>query len=358
MRRTFFSFACLGLLLALGPGCTTNPTKPGSGPAAAKAARPRVAFVSNNAEDFWTIAQKGTLKAEKDFDADVEFKMPADGSAEAQRQIIEDLLNKGIQGIAVSANDAKNSVGFFKNQVAKKVPLIMQDNEVPDPSARRCYIGTNNYVAGRAVGELIAKAVPKGGKIAIFVGRMDAQNAIERRQGVLDYLMNPKSEQKELDAITLADAADMPLGDKYILVGTKTDLNKAEDCQNYARQLLLQHADLACLVGLWAYNPPALIRAAREAGRQNKVAIVGFDEDYQTLEGVKSGEVYATVVQNPFEFGYQSVKILAGLARGDESVLKSRTDLDAQGCIYIPHRVITRDNVGPFFDELKQLKGK
>jgi ribose transport system substrate-binding protein len=237
----------------------------------------------------------------------------------------------------------------------------MQDNDVPDPAARRCYIGTNNYVAGRAVGELVTKAAPEGGKIAIFVGRMDAQNAIERRQGVLDYLMNPKSDQKELGELTPADAAGLKLGDKYVLVATKTDDVSAEKCQDYASQLLVQDPKIVCLVGLWAYNPPALIRAARKARQQNKnvkAIVVAFDEDYETLDGVKAGDVYATVVQNPYEFGYQSIKILAGLARGDESVLKNRTDMDKDGRIFIPHRIVDKSNVDKFYEELKQLKGK
>jgi ribose transport system substrate-binding protein len=322
--------------------------------------RPRVAFVSNNSHDFWTIAEKGTEKAAKDFDVLVDFKMPSPGTAEVQRQIIQDLLNKGVKGLAVSANDVKNTVGFFKNEVSKRVPLVMQDNDIPDPTARRCYIGTNNYLAGRAAGELVTKAAPEGGKIAIFVGQMDAQNAIERRQGVLDYLMNPKGDQKELGDTTPADAADLKLGDKYVLVTTKTDEASAEKCQDHARQLLLQHPDIVCMVGLWAYNPPAMIRAVKKAKRQNaelKTQIVGFDEDYETLDGIKSGEVYATVVQNPYEFGYQSIKILAGLARGDESVLK-RSDIDAQNRIFIPHRIIGKDNVAEFRAELQKLKGK
>lgn len=318
--------------------------------------RPLVAFVTNNSEDFWTIAEKGTQKAAQDFNVRVDFRMPSPGTAEEQRRLIEDLLTKGVRGVAVSANDPKNMLGFFKDQVASKVPLIMQDNDVPDPTARRCYIGTNNYVAGRAVGALVAKVAPKGGKFAIFVGRMDAQNAVERRQGVLDYLADPSAKTKEIGQTTPADAADLKIG-QWTLVATKTDDVSAETCQDYAEKVLLQHPDLVCLVGLWAYNPPALIRAARRVETKGKVIVVGFDEDYQTLDGVKSGEVAGTVVQNPYEFGYQSIKILAGLARGDESVLKGRNDIDAQGRIFIPHRVITRENVDAFYAELKKLKG-
>src|SRR5260370_6949781 len=97
----------------------------------------KVAFISNNSFDFWLIAEAGAKKAAKEFDVDLEFKMPAGGgSAEAQQQIIEDLLTKGVKGIATSPNDANNPVSFLKDKVSAKIPLITQDSDVPDPTAR------------------------------------------------------------------------------------------------------------------------------------------------------------------------------------------------------------------------------
>jgi ribose transport system substrate-binding protein len=162
--------------------------------------RPKVAFVSNNAEQFWTFAELGAEKAAAEFGVQLTFKKPSDGSAKAQRDIIQDLINSGYKGIAVSVSDGKNSVNFFKDEVAPKVALITTDNDLPDPTARKCYIGTHNYRAGRAAGELVKKALPKGGEIAIFVGQMDATNAIERRQGVLDVLSG--KDLQEMGAVT------------------------------------------------------------------------------------------------------------------------------------------------------------
>jgi len=337
----------LACLLLTQTGCTSRNDK-----------ALKLAFVSNNAFDFWNIADKGTQKAQKELadqgiDVQVEFRKPTRG-AEEQKQIIEALLARGVKGIAVSPNDAKNMEPFYRDKVNPAVPLIMQDSDLPDPKSRRCYIGTHNYRAGRAVGELIAKAVPDGGKIAIFVGKLDVQNARERRQGVIDYLKDPAGKQEEMGEMTPPDAADLKLG-KYTLVATKTDDTKEELCLTQARQLISQHPDIACLVGLWAYNPPNLLRAVK--GLEKKPIVVGFDEDYATLDGIKAGDCYGTVVQNPFEFGRQSILILAGLARGDEGALKNRADVDDQGRIFIPHRVITKENVDPFYDALKKLKG-
>lgn len=164
------------------------------------AGKPKVAFVSNNAYQFWTFAERGAEKAAAEFGVHMVFKKPSDGSPKAQREIIEDLILKGYQGIAVSPNDSKNTLGFFRDEVAPKVALVMTDNDLPDPKARKCYIGTHNYRAGRAAGDLVKKAIPKGGEVAIFVGQMDASNAVERRQGVLDVLAGKN--QSEMGEVT------------------------------------------------------------------------------------------------------------------------------------------------------------
>ena len=327
--------------------------------------KPRVAFVSNNAHGFWTYAQRGCEKAAKEFDVQLEFRRPSEGTSAEQQRIIEELLVTGVKGIAISPNDPSNLVTFLKNKVTPKAALVTQDNDIPESSVRRCYIGTHNYRAGRAAGALVERAAPKGGKIAIFVGQMDATNAIERRQGVLDYLDGKN--QDEIAAKTPADASNVKFGN-YLLVDTRTDEGKENICQQKAEELLRVHPDLACIIGLWEYNPPAMLRAVRASKNPTKPTIVAFDENFQTLEAIQSDEIVGTVVQNPYMFGYESIKILAGLARGDESVLKKRTDIDAENRIFIPHRVIVKDAakerignsetlaVGGFFAEVKKLR--
>ena len=91
------------------------------------------------------------------------------------------------------------------------------------------------------------------------------------------------------------------------------------------------------LVGLYAYNPPALLVEARSKSMLKEVKIVGFDEDWDTLKGIAAGEIVATVVQDPFMYGYRSVEALAAKARGDDSKLVKEP---------IPYRVVTQ-NGGP-----------
>lgn len=328
---------------ATGGGKTGGSTSPAGGNSqkgtAADGERPTVAFISNNPFEFWTIAQRGTEKAAKEFDVTVEFRMPPLGKPSEQRDIIEDLLAKGVDGIAISPNDAENQAPFL-DTVADQVPLITQDSDVPAGSKRLCYIGTNNYEAGKAAGELVKQALPDGGRVIIFVGKLDVQNAIERRQGVMDELAGQK------------DATGPKLG-KYDLLDTLTDDASQERCKANAEDALGKHREdpeSLCLVGLWAYNPPAMLAAVKGADLAGKVSIIGFDENEETLQGIIDGHIKGTIVQQPFQFGYEAVRMLAALARGDRSVLPKG------GIQYVPHRVIGPDNVEAFRSELRKLK--
>src|SRR5262249_46228694 len=151
----------------------------------------------------------------------------------------------------------------------------------------------------------------QGGSIAIFVGKPDPLNARERRQGVLDELADQKNAPgpKQFGNYKLLDTF-------YDDVDTKVAKDKAATAL-----VQLQNEPNICLIGLWAYNPPAILSAVKDAGKQGKVHIVGFDEGENTLIGIQEGFVYGTVVQQPFEFGNESVRMLTSLAKGDRSVL-------------------------------------
>ncbi len=345
MRSRSLRVAAVGVaMLILAQGCGRETAKPGV---------KKIAFITNNVHAFWTIAEKGTEKSAKEYNVTVEFKMPTPDTMDEQRKIVEDLLVKGIDGIAISANDAKNSSGYLA-KVGKQVPLITVDNDITDVAGRRAYIGTHNYRAGRAAGKLVAEAVPGGGKIAIFVGNMDAANAVERRQGVLDYLAG--LEQKEIGLVTPAGARNIAVG-RYTLVDTRTDgADAGPKCRAECEDILSTNPDIVAVVGLWAYNPPALLQAVENM--KSKAAIIGFDEYPETLKAIKAGKIAGTVVQAPYQFGAESVKLLAALARGDEAALKSYPGLEMHNRIYIPHRVIIRDNVDAFETELNALLGK
>ena len=146
-----------------------------------------MAFITNVASDFWKIAQKGCEKADAEMaNVEVNFQMAFGGTAVEQERYINDLLQRGIDAIAISPVDPVGAKKII-NKAAKSVPVITQDSDSPD-SDRLLYLGADNVAAGRQAGELIKQALPQGGKIMAFVGKKEMQNAKERFDGLKEAL--------------------------------------------------------------------------------------------------------------------------------------------------------------------------
>lgn len=314
-------------------------------------AKQTVAFVTNQIADFWKIAEAGCNDAEKDLDINVEVRMPSQATAVEQKRIIEDLLTSGVKAIAISPLDADNQIEWL-NGIAKKVPLITHDSDAPAAN-RLMYIGMDNYAAGRACGELVKQALPDGGEVMLFIGRLEQDNSKYRRQGVIDVLMDRDRDQayykSQPDAWDAVDGAIK--GDKYTVLGTITDQGKPEVAQTKAEDSLNTYPEMDAMVGLFEYNPPACYQALDKAGKLGQVKLIGFDENDVTLQAIKDGTCAGTVVQNPYMYGYESVRVLKALLAGDQSVIPESKFID------IPPRAITRDNVDEYWADLKAKKG-
>jgi ribose transport system substrate-binding protein len=326
--RLISVFVCTLLLTLLLASCQPAPygTNTATGGAGTKH---KLAFVTNNASDFWTIARKGTEKAVKDIpNIEVEFRIPSDGTAAEQQRVIDDLLAKGIKGIAISPVDPANQTQML-NRAAGQTLVVTQDSDAPN-SNRECYIGTDNIEAGRQAGQLVKEALPNGGKIMVFVGVLDAANAQQRYQGLKEALA----------------------GSNVSIIDVRTDNTDLVRAKANAADTLVNNPDIAGMVGLWAYNGPAILSAVKEANKTDKVKIVAFDEQDETLSGIRDGSIYATVVQQPFEFGYRSMELMSKILNGDKS------GVPASKQIFVPTKAIKKDNVEAFTKEINALRGR
>jgi ribose transport system substrate-binding protein len=258
--------------------------------------------------------------------------MPPNGTPEDQNQILQNLANQGYDALAVSVIAPKDQLRVL-DEVAGKTNLITFDSDA-DKSKRLLYIGTNNFEAGKALGERIATMLPNGGKCAVFVGTLSADNASQRLAGIESAIKDKK--------VTIVDKRE-----------DNTDRAKA---RSNVEDIINAHKDLACVIGLWNYNGPAIAAAIEGLGKQGKVKAAVFDEDDATLDGIKSGTIEATVVQKPFQFGYLSAKWMHELATKNADAKKAISALPQPGIIDTGVTVIDKANVDSFKAELAEMK--
>jgi ribose transport system substrate-binding protein len=289
-----------------------------------------LAFVVNGASDFWKIAEAGVKKAQAELPKyEMSLKYPEQSAAAIQQRLMDDLVAAGTDAIMVSAVDPKTSTEAL-NRVAGQVPLFTTDSDAP-ASKRIAYIGSSNVDLGKDAGGLMKKALPNGGKCMGFVGLPGADNARERIEGIKEAIKGSKVE--------LLDVR----GD---------DIDQTRAKRN-VEDTLAANPNINCMVGIYSYNTPRIYEVLKEAGQLGKIKIIGFDEDPITLGGVREGTISGTVVQNPYEWGYQGMKLMAKYLEGDKS------GIPAGGLIIVPGQVIEKSNVDKFEAELKaRISGK
>ena len=284
----------------------------------------QLAFVVNGASDFWKLAEAGVAKAQGELpDFELQFKYPAQGTAAMQNSLMDDLVAAGTDAIMISSADPKNSIDAF-NRVAGQVPLFTTDSDAPS-SNRIAYLGSSNTLAGVQAGEEMVKALPGGGKCMGFVGFLEADNAKERIAGFRQAI--------DGKGIELVDVR----GDDVDFTRARTNVD----------DVLVANPEITCMVGFYSYNPPKIYEALQAAGKLGSITVVAFDEDPVTLGAVREGSFASTVVQQPFEWGYQGMKLMAAYLDGDKS------GVPADGLIIVPTAVINKDNVDAFEADLK-----
>jgi len=314
------------LICTLVVGLTLSCSSP---PKQAKAVK-TVAFITNSTSDFWKVAHKGCEKADAELaDVNVAFKTTNTGTLEEQNGLIRQALDRDeADAIAISPVDPAGQKKVI-NDAAKRALVITQDSDAPDTD-RTFYLGADNRAAGRQAGELIKQALPQGGKIMVFVGKREVENAQARFAGLKESLQ----------------------GSKIVIIDLMTDDANPTNARDNAYQTLKKYPDIAGMVGLWSYNGPAIVQALRPEGKLSTVKVVCFDDDRDTLAAIKEGAIFGTVAQQPFEYGYQAVKTAEQILKGD------RSHIPANKMIFVPTVVVQRANVDEYTKKLDQLLGK
>ena len=311
MKRLYLTSIAAAVALAFATG-------------AGAADKKELVFVVNGASDFWKLAEAGVKKAQTELpNYTLELKYPEQAAAAIQQRLMDDLVAAGASAIMVSAVDPKTSTEAL-NRIGSQVPLFTTDSDAPD-SNRVAYIGSSNTDAGKQAGELALKALPNGGKCIGFVGLLGADNARERIEGMKAALA----------------------GSKVELVDVRGDDIDQTRAKRNVEDALAANPDVPCLVGFYSYNTPRIYEVLKESGKLGQIKVIGFDEDPITLGGVREGSIEGTVVQQPYEWGYQGMKLMAKYLEGDKSLIPENK------LIIVPTKIIDKSNVDAFETELK-----
>lgn len=150
----------------------------------AASAPARLELIVSGADPYWESVIAGAKDAAKQYGAELEVRIPK--NVDNQTQLISAVNVDQVDGVAVSPLMPTQQLEPL-NQLSSKVKLVTLDNDHLE-SKRHCYVGTDNYSAGRTTARLLREALPEGGEVVLFIGDTDRQNGRLRRQGFFDEL--------------------------------------------------------------------------------------------------------------------------------------------------------------------------
>ena len=316
--RRYVLAACSALVAAVFVGCGKKETTPtgggGSGSStssapAASGAKKRIVILTNGDHPFWDACEAGAKEAEKELklaDSGLEvsfqranFTVP--GQVDKLRQYS---LETDIAGVGISVYDDTSPAIADELKKLKEmgVKIVTIDGDVDRSryrDVRFAYLGTDNAIGGKELGRSAKALRPDGGKFAVFVGNEGNANAKGRIRGFVEGA-----------------------GDKFQQVELLNDNGKPEVARKNVRDALDRHPEIDTLVGIWAYNGPAIVDVVEERGLLKKATLVTFDADTGSIKSMEDGKLDVMVVQNPFNMGFQGVKLLKALVKDDQAVVK------------------------------------
>lgn len=267
----------------------------------------RLAFVTGGSGPFWQMTASGARAAAEKYDCKLEVKMPEDDeNLEQQMTILTGLDVEQLDGIALSPLDSDGQTRLI-NRLQQNVNVATYDADAP-LSIRRIHVGTSNYGAGKLCAELVAEAVPDGGKILVLLANLTKDNMIDRKSGLEESL-----------ALRAASSESEESGPEFTIVEILTDDGEQKKTEENIQKTLDAHSDLACIVGMNAQHGPIIQSVLEDAKRIGEIKIVAFDDQKETLDGIEAGHVYATVAQDPYMYGFDAVRMLCSVCREGES---------------------------------------
>jgi ribose transport system substrate-binding protein len=280
---------------------------------------------------YWEVVKKGAEDAGKELGVKVTVFMPQKEDIPQQIETVETWISMGFNGIAVAPSDPEALVSPVNSAMGKGIPAITIDTDAPN-SDRICYMGTDNYTAGKVAGKKMAEILGGKGKVAIATGSLTAMNSLERIKGFEDAI-------KEYPEIKIIEP----------ILCDNEETSKAVEL---AETALLNNPDLNGFFGVYAFNGPSAAKAVKSAGRTGQVHIVSFDVTDEHLYLINEGVIDATIAQRQYLMGYGGVKILHSInKKGKEATLDSLPKNEEGDCIIDTGvEVVSKENLKEYVE--------
>lgn len=282
---------------------------------------PSVALVvQTSAGEYYKYMADGAKKAGEELGVNIQVVGP-NSPTDVMTQVsqIEDLLFSGVDAMCIAPCQADAVISSLNQNNTKHIPILFVDADADYPD-KTAFLGTENYDAAKIGGEYMVKILKPKAKVALIGTMLGNANSDARTKGVSD-------------ALTAAGITP---------VETQYGNGVADQGMAVTENFLQKYTDLDAI---FCANDEMAMGAARalEQCKRTTVKLIGFDGTLSALDAITAGKMTATVAQQPYEMGYQSVKTALKAINGEKVASK----------IAVNVVMITSDNAKKYEEDLK-----
>ncbi|MBB5355354.1 ribose transport system substrate-binding protein [Anoxybacillus mongoliensis] len=257
---------------------------------------PHVILISQEFDNpYWRKIEQGAKEAGKQYDVNIEYIGPLRTSIEEQVKLLEKAIASRVDGIIVQNLKDEAFTPLIDKAISRNIPVITIDADAPK-SRRIAYVGTNNFEAGRLLGQAVVSRVEGKQEIGVIIGTDTSENQRLRLQGFLSVI----TEYPRLKVVSVASS----------------NISRIQ-ASIQAEQMLRKQPNISVMVGTSALDAIGIRMAIKNLHRED-IQIFGFDDVEETMEAIKEGDIVATVVQKPYDMGYSAVKLMADHLSGKQ----------------------------------------
>lgn len=272
-------------------------------------------------QNHWHGVHAGALKAaEEAGNVEILWKgPPKEDDTTQQIQTVQNMVSKQVDGIILAPLSDQALVSPVRMAARSNIPVVIIDSPLAGDLGQDyvAYVGTDNKAAGKLAGKYMAELLEGKGTVMMLRYAESSASTNEREAGFVEALKEHGPDIKLIDPPQYAGADDA-------------------SAKKNAENMLTTYADK--FDGVFCPNESStygMMVALKDRQLDGKVKFVGFDIRPDFLEFMEKGQLHGFVIQNPFEMGYQSVKVMLDHMAGKPV----ETDMDTGAILVTPENV-------------------
>jgi ribose transport system substrate-binding protein len=281
----------------------------------ARGGRPRVAFVLKTLNSpFFNDMQRGAEAAAKRLDVDLVVQAAdREIDVERQMQIVENLIQTGINALCLTPSGSKEVVPAVVKANRANIPVVIVDTRL-DPAAASeagtkvvSFVGSDNYEGGRVAARFVVSASAGKARVAVLEGIPGHETGDSRMRGFRDGI-------KETPGVQI--------------VASQTANWERDQGFNVFQNMLQSHPEVDTVFACNDMMALGAMEAIRAAGKTGTIRVVGFDAVDDARKAINDGTMAASVAQFPEQMGRIAVENAVHALRGESAPPDSRVPIE------------------------------